>query len=267
MPSIATKKRPTFSPLSPDLNDFFCCDILKTDGASVANASLFREYSQESAESGHRLEGSLQTPPATPIETNSDNFPKEELVCQYEGCLEMPAYCFQGHIIPSMCKNHSLKGMIRCPHSHEMVAAGIGNVYASSAISSEASQRKTTTNLKKPRQNPWKRFEAELSEKLTWENRLNVISSIPVPDNCYFIHYKPATMNKFTGQTNQQFVCSGFRRYDCDLYLKVVLDPTLETTELFYRGTETHAHSYVEAAKFTGVPPHLQTFISAGVEN
>ena len=47
----------------------------------------------------------------------------------------------------------------------------------------------------------------------------------------------------------------------------MVSDQLAESTQLYFRGTESHSHSYAKASKFTGVPPHLKNFIAAGVEN
>jgi len=80
----------------------------------------------------------------------------------------------------------------------------------------------TSKSTKKQCVNPWQPFRGQVSKQLTWDNRIDVIAAIPVPDNCYFINYKPPTVNKITGEITHQFVCNGFRCYGCDLYLKVV---------------------------------------------
>ena len=35
--------------------------------------------------------------------------------CQFEGCLEIPAYCFQGHTVPTLCGKHRMQGMQQHP--------------------------------------------------------------------------------------------------------------------------------------------------------
>ena len=80
------KASPVFCPISPDVDDFLvseCCPITKV------------------------LE---PTPPIT-----SKQLCFEE--CQFEGCLEIPAYCFQGHTVPTLCTcgKHRMQGMQRHP--------------------------------------------------------------------------------------------------------------------------------------------------------